>query len=110
MAGYKEPPKEHQFSQKKQPAKKGRTKGAKNFKTTLEKYLKQRIEIMNPLTGEDEKKTLSEHLTLKLIDLAVKGNLGAMAQIINRIDGMPKQEVDLNNEIIINVTRSDIDD
>lgn len=73
------------------PRKGGRPKGSKNLTTLLRKYLKTKAEITHPTSGEKQKLAMQDIIAMKLIDLAQKGNIKAIREIWDRIEGTPMQ-------------------
>ena len=72
---------------------KGAAKG-KTLSTILRMMLDREMSITDPIDKTTGKRTIKEILNLQLIAKAIKGDLYAMKEIYNRIEGMPKQEVD----------------
>jgi hypothetical protein len=73
------------------PRKGGRPKGSKNLTTLLQKYLKTKAEVEHPTSGKKVKVAMQDVIAMKLIDLAQSGNIKAIAQIWDRIEGKPMQ-------------------
>jgi len=69
--------------------------GGQNFKTVAAKYLESRQNKKNPLTEQIESLTGMERLVLSLIDEALKGNVLAAREILDRIEGRVQQGVNL---------------
>ena len=77
----------------------GKKKGTKNFKTILEKFLKIKTELKNPLTNEIKKMSIQEAVILSLLDKAInKKDTKAIELIIERMDGKLKETVDLTTK------------
>lgn len=77
----------------------GRPKGALGAKTILKRFLSLiEKDVKNPVTGEREDMSVAEVMTLSIIAKARKGDLRAYKEILDRLEGTPKQTVDnLNN-------------
>ena len=91
-----------QFTSTNQPPghKKSR-KGIPNFKTVLKKL----IEISEESTSDGNK--LNDHVIIckKLVEKAKDGDLTAIKEYFNRIEGMPKQEIDQTNKEVVQINR-----
>ena len=75
----------------------GRPKGSKSTKTIIRKYLEAMQDMKNPMSGEFENLSYWEAMILKQIAKAIKqGDTHAFRELIDRLDGKPKQEVDQN--------------
>ena len=73
----------------------GRPKGTKNLSTILKRMLEEEIEIK--IDGVRERKTLQEVLIRKLITKATSGDLRAIVEIFDRVEG--KATVEVNNNV-----------
>jgi hypothetical protein len=80
--GYRKPPKQHQFPAGRSGNPKGRPKGAKNEATILREIMHQRMEIREG--GRSRKISRLEALLLRCLEAALKGDLKAMAFLLNR--------------------------
>jgi hypothetical protein len=70
--------------------------GGENFKTIANRYLSRVVKKENPLTGIDEKLTAMELLFLSLLNKALKGDVSATREILDRIEGKVTQSVNMN--------------
>lgn len=77
--------------------------GGENFKTIANRYLNTVIKKVNPLTGIDEKLTAMELLFLSLFDKALKGDVPAAREILDRIEGKVTQPMDLHSDIMTEI-------
>ena len=82
--GYKRPPVEHQFQPGNTPPG-GRPKGS----VSVTRYIKQLLEA-----NEDEQ---AKKLAQSLILNAAKGNGTAIKEVMSRVDGPIKQEIEVND-------------
>ena len=73
---------------------KGRPKREWTVQGLIEQAMEQQSE-----TGVPHKKIVYE----KLVSLAVSGDMVAIKEVNNRLDGMPKQSIDPNNSITIDL-------
>lgn len=80
--GYGKPPKKHQFKPGHSGNPKGRPKGAKNEATILREIMHQRMEVREG--GRARKISRLEALLLRCLEAALKGDLKAMAFLLNR--------------------------
>lgn len=82
----------------------GRPKGVPNSKTRLLRLLELVTKTKNPVTGEEEEFTIAEQLDMKIISKAMKGDIRAYQEIIDRLEGKPKQSTELEVSGGLNVT------
>lgn len=83
---------------------KGRPPGIPNAKTRYKRLLELTSKKANPVTGEIEEFTQLELMDMAVFNKALKGNLNAYREIMDRLEGRPGQEVDMK------VTASPIDE
>lgn len=67
----------------------GRPKGIPNSKTRLRRLLDLSQNIKNPVTGEIESFTVMEQIDMKLIQKARTGDLAAIRELLDRLEGKP---------------------
>lgn len=89
----------------------GRPKGSKNRSTIARKWLEVMQDAKNPITGELEKLSQEDLITLAMIHKARKGDVNAYKQLMDSGFGMPTQQIDVNTETpIFNGINLDVDD
>ena len=76
----------------------GRPKGAKNRSTIARKWLEVMQDAKNPITGELEKLTQEDLMTLAIIHKARKGDVNAYKQLMDSAHGLPTQQIDITTE------------
>ena len=76
----------------------GRPKGSKNRSTIARKWLEVMQDAKNPITGELEKLSQEDLITLAMIHKARKGDVGAYKQLMDSGFGMPILHVDVTTE------------
>ena len=76
----------------------GRPKGSKNRSTIARKWLEVMQDTKNPITGELEKLSQEDLITLAMIHKARKGDVGAYKQLMDSGFGMPTQQIDVTTE------------
>ena len=81
----------------------GRPKGIPNSKTRLLRLLELVQVKTNPITGEKEEFTVAEQLDMIVLQKAFKGDLRAYQEILDRLEGKPKQTTDITADIKGNV-------
>jgi hypothetical protein len=76
----------------------GKPKGVEHSKTRLLRLLQLVTKVRNPVTGEDEEFTIAEQLDMKIIAKAMKSDLKAYQEILDRLEGRAKQtnEIELS--------------
>jgi hypothetical protein len=72
----------------------GRPKGIENSKTRLLRLLALTTKQKNPVTGETEEFTVLERMDMALVNKALKGDRGAYKELLDRLEGQPKQEIE----------------
>ena len=88
----------------------GRPKGSKNRSTIARKWLEVMQDTKNPITGELEKLSQEDLITLAMIHKARKGDVGAYKQLMDSGFGMPTQQIDVTTEKpIFNGINLDVD-
>ena len=82
----------------------GKPKGVEHSKTRLLRLLQLVTKVRNPVTGEDEEFTIAEQLDMKIISKAMKSDLRAYQEILDRLEGRAKQtnEIELSGGLQIN--------
>jgi predicted aspartyl protease len=72
----------------------GKPKGTKNRSTIARKWLEVMQDAKNPITGELEKLSQEDLITLAMIHKARKGDVNAYKQLMDSGFGMPKQTIE----------------
>ncbi len=80
----------------------GRPKGAKSVKTILNEFLEIKKKVRMPFSLEEKRLTYKQIIIMRLIGKALDGDLNAIREIIDRIEGQSEQNLNLN-EVVINV-------
>ena len=76
----------------------GRPKGSKNRSTIARKWLETIQSAKNPITGEDEKLSQEDLMTLALLKKARNGDVSAYKQFMDSGYGMPTQQIEHTGE------------
>lgn len=82
---------------------KGRPKGVLHSKTRLKRLLELTEDLTNPITKEIEGFSVAEQMDLAQIIKARKGDTKAYIALLDRLEGKPTQNVDMNIEGNMNV-------
>jgi hypothetical protein len=82
----------------------GKPKGTEHSKTRLKRILDLVQKKRNPITGEEEEFTVLELMDMQIIAKALKGDQRAYQEVIDRLEGKPKQtsEVEVSGGMTIN--------
>ena len=82
----------------------GKPKGVEHSKTRLLRLLQLVTKVRNPVTGEEEEFTIAEQLDMKIIAKAMKSDLRAYQEILDRLEGKAKQtnEIELSGGLTVN--------
>lgn len=79
----------------------GRPKGITNSKVRLLRLLELVQTKKNPVTGNDEDFTVIEQMDMVLISKALKGDIRAYSEILDRLEGKPQQtNINLDSGVI----------
>lgn len=73
----------------------GKPKGTEHSKTRLKRLLELVQKKKNPITGEEEEFSVLELMDMQMIAKALKGDQRAYQEIIDRLEGKPKQTSEL---------------
>jgi len=76
----------------------GRPKGLPNAKTRYKRLLELVTEKANPVTGEMEEFTQLELMDMAIFSKALKGDIRAYTEIIDRLEGKPEQGIDVTTK------------
>lgn len=76
----------------------GRPKGSKNRSTIARKWLETMQTAKNPITGEDDKLSQEDLMTLALLKKARNGDVQAYKQLMDSGYGMPTQQIEHTGE------------
>ena len=74
----------------------GRPKGSISIAKILKKTLKQKINITDKTTQTHSKKSIAEGIVLALIQKAMKGDISAIKEVLERTDGKVTQKNDVH--------------
>lgn len=66
-----------------------------NLSTRLKKMLEEEIEVKVDESGRKEKKRMGDIVIRKLIKKAMDGETRAIREILDRVDGKTKQQIDV---------------
>jgi len=87
----------------------GKPKGAKNLTTQLKEMLNIKIKVVDEFTGKEKKKSLAEIISQKLIKKAMNGDIKAIKEIIDRLEGKPAQSIDVNASVDSTIYNINVD-
>ena len=95
------------FSAENQPQRRGRKKGVENSKTRYLRLLNISQRVTNELTGELDEFTILEQMDIQIIVKALKGDLKAYKEILDRTEGLPAKRLEINEPNQIEIIWSD---
>ncbi len=78
----------------------GYPKGTLNSKTIIRKWLEAVESAKNPLSGNNEKLSQLDIIILKQLEKAIKGDTIAFRELLDRMEGKAKQELEMTGENI----------
>lgn len=87
----------------------GRKPGSLSLKTYIKKWLAAEESYENPITKETEKLSQYDILVLMQIAKARKGDTRAFEALLDRVEGKPKQSIDLDTDLTWNETKTYVD-
>lgn len=70
----------------------GRKKGSINFKRIIRKILEHKIELTDPITLSKKEAQIADHISFKLVAMALEGDLKAIEIIMDRVNGKVAQK------------------
>jgi hypothetical protein len=77
---------------------KGRPKGIPNSKQRFLRLLELTQKKKNPVTGEIEEFTVAEQMDMAIISKALKGDINAYKEILDRLEGKSKSQIDVTTD------------
>ena len=83
------PSRQNQFTADYQPDNRGRPKGSLSLTSILRKYMDCEIVFRDPLSNEVINSKIQNVIVLQLISKAVRGDLKAIIEIFDRLEGRP---------------------
>lgn len=87
--------KNHKFKKGQTGNPNGRPKGSRSLSTILKEMLEE--EIVITIDGKKERKQFQEIIIRKLLKKANDGDIRAIQEILDRVEGKAKQQLDINN-------------
>lgn len=78
----------------------GRPKGIPNTRTRMLRWLELEMDEVNPATGKKERATILEKMDAAIIKKALKGDLSAYKEVIDRLEGQSQQNVSAKIEVV----------
>lgn len=99
------PPEEHQFKPGESGNPKGKPKGTRSLSTILKEMLDEDIEVIEG--SSKTKKKFADVIVRQLMQKANKGDIKAIQEIWDRMEGKAKQTIDQSNtgDVTIKVIR-----
>ena len=82
----------------------GKPKGTEHSKTRLKRILDLVQKKRNPITGEEEEFTVLELMDMQMIAKALRGDQKAYQEVIDRLEGKPKQTSEVEVSGGMNIT------
>lgn len=79
----------------------GRPKGSKNRSTIVKEILSLLTKLDNPITGKEEWLTNEQHMTISILQKAIKGDVNAYKALMDSAYGTAKDTMDLNTTEVV---------
>lgn len=73
---------------------KGRPKGIVSITDTLRKVIEKKMETIDPVTKNKDRKKIKEIIALALVGKALKGDVRAIQEMLDRLEGRVTQKVE----------------
>lgn len=91
---------------------KGRPKGSKSITSSLKKLMDKKMIYDSIQSGISIKANIREHLALRLVALALEGDIKAIREIFDRIEGRPREAICevVEHDPFGHLTKEQIDD
>jgi hypothetical protein len=86
------------FQKGSNPNPNGRPKGSLNRSTIAKKWLEVTESVKNPITGENERLSQEDIMTLAVLKKARNGDVNAYKELLNNGYGLPTQKLDIKQE------------
>lgn len=80
---------------------KGRPKGLVHSTTRLKRLLELVQNRRNPVTGEMEQFSVVEQMDMAIVAKALRGDINAYRELLDRLEGKPKQTIDQVTQTIV---------
>ena len=77
----------------------GRPKGSRNITSQLKEMLDLEIQGKDPVSGEDIIAPAATFINARMIKNALNGDQKAIREIYDRIEGRPKQKLDVTGDV-----------
>ncbi len=77
----------------------GRPKGSRNITSNLKELLEIELDTEDPVTGVTIKASSSQIINSRLIRSALDGDVKAIKEIYDRIEGRPNQKLDITGDM-----------
>lgn len=84
----------------------GRKPGALSLKTYIKKWLAAEEEFKNPITKEMQRLTQYDIIVIQQIAKARKGDTRAFEALLDRVEGKPKQSIEMETDLTWNETKT----
>lgn len=76
----------------------GKPKGTLNSKTIIKRWLSLTEDVKNPITGQLENMSQLDIMVLKQVQSGRKGDLRALRELLDRLEGKAQQSVDMTTQ------------
>lgn len=80
----------------------GRPKGSYSIVSSLQKIINREIEIKDPFSKKMTKGQMRDFLALRLVAEGLNGNIKAIQECFDRLDGKALQKIEQNQTIDVN--------
>lgn len=97
------PNKETQFTSENQPEGRGRPKGSVSVMTELRHLIEREVDAVDPIDNLKKKMPLGRIIVMKLVSAGVKGDMRAIEQIFDRLEGKPNKTMAYEDGLEVSV-------
>lgn len=69
----------------------------KGFKTVIREFMEAAMDKRSPISKQPENLTVQQHMVLSMIGKALKGDVPAFRELVDRLEGKAKESIDVKS-------------